>query len=172
MTVAVLIGMPGSGKSTVGRRLASRLGVPFADSDDLVVAATGRSVAELFAESEATFRASEATAIVGALEGFDGVLALGGGSLLSALVREALADTPSPVVLLRAALETLAARVGDAVDRPLLVGDPVARLTRLDTERAALYAAAARYVVDTDGRTVDEVVELVHQATAGDGVAT
>lgn len=172
MTVAVLVGMPGSGKSTVGRRLAARLGVPFADSDDLVVAATGRSVAALFAESEARFRAAEATAILDALDGFDGVLALGGGSLLSAAVRSALTTTPVPVVLLRAGLDTLAARVGDAADRPLLVGDPRARLAHLEAERAALYAAAAARVVDTDGRTVDEVVELVHRAMLRDGVVS
>ena len=172
MSVVVLVGMPGAGKSTVGRRLARRLGVPFADSDDLVVAATGRSVTDLFAESEAAFRAAEQAAVVAAVDRFDGVLALGGGSLLSATVRDVLAASPVPVVLLRAGLSTLAARVGDAVDRPLLVADPVARLAQLEAERAALYASAADVVVETDGRTVDEVAELVHRATVREGAGS
>lgn len=166
----VLIGMPGAGKSSVGHALASALGVPFADSDDLVVAATGRSIADLFAESEAAFRAAEAAAVTRALATFDGVLALGGGALLSAAVREALAASPVPVVLLRAGLDTLLARVGDAADRPLLVADPVARLATLAAERDALYDAAADVVVETDGRTVAEVAELVQAATIGQEV--
>jgi shikimate kinase len=167
VTHVVLVGMPGSGKTTVGRALASRLGVPFADSDDLVVAATGRSVTALFAESEQTFRAAEAAAVEQALSAFDGVLALGGGSLLTASVRAALTTSGVPVVLLRTRLDTLAGRVGDAASRPLLVGDPVARLAALDAERADLYADAADHVVDTDGLAVDDVVELVHRATVG-----
>ncbi|MHA3702543.1 shikimate kinase [Jatrophihabitans sp. YIM 134969] len=163
----VLVGMPGAGKTTVGRTLAARLGLPFADSDDLVVAATGRSVTDLFAESEAVFRAAEATAIVDALASFDGVLALGGGSLLTASVREALAAGGVPVVLLRARVDTLAGRVGDATTRPLLVADPVARLEALDAERAALYLDAADVVVDTDDRSVADIVDLVQQATIG-----
>ena len=67
--VVVLVGMPGAGKSTVGRALASALGVAFRDSDDLVVEATGRSVTELFAESEDVFRAAETAAGVAALNG-------------------------------------------------------------------------------------------------------
>lgn len=164
--VFVLVGMPGAGKSSVGRTLAVRLGVPFRDSDDLVVAATGRSVADLFAESEATFRAAEAAALVDAFHEFSGVLALGGGSLLSAPVRAALAESGAPVVLLRAGLDTLARRVGDARTRPLLAGDTPARLAALAEERAAIYAEAADVAVDTDGHHVSVVVQLVLIATA------
>ncbi len=163
--VVVLVGMPGAGKSSVGRALASRLRVPFRDSDDIVVADTGRSVAELFAESEQTFRSAEEAAVVGALDSFDGVLALGGGALLSATVRAALTRSHAPVVLLRAGLDTLAARVGTGASRPLLAADPVARLTTLADERSALYAAAADTTVDTDGRGVAAVAELVLAAT-------
>jgi shikimate kinase len=165
--VAVLIGMPGAGKSSVGRALAKRVGVRFRDSDDLVVEATGRSVTELFAESEQTFRAAETAAILDALDAFEGVLALGGGSLLSATVRQSLGESGAPVVLLRTGLTTLAQRVGSGAGRPLLAADPVGRLTVLAEERGALYDAAADLTVDTDGRTVSEVVELVHQATIG-----
>ena len=163
----VLVGMPGVGKSSVGRRLGVRLGLAFRDSDDLVVAATGRSVTDLFAESESTFRAAETAAVVAALSDFDGVLALGGGSLLSTTVRDALAASSAPVVLLRAALATLGARVGDARTRPLLAADPAARLATLAAEREPVYLAAADVTVETDGRSVDDVAGLVLDATIG-----
>ena len=170
--VVVLVGMPGAGKSSVGRTVAVRLGLPFRDSDDLVVAATGRTVTELFAESEQTFRAAETAAIVTALSSFRGVLALGGGSLLSATVREALTASEVPVVLLRAGLDTLAQRVGSARTRPLLASDPAGRLAELADERGALYAAAADVAVDTDGRGVSAVAQLVLDATVRDEVGT
>ena len=121
----VLIGLPGTGKSTTGRRLAKILAVPFADSDELVEAATGRTVQEFFADSgEPAFRAAEAAAIIAAIGEFPGVLALGGGSLGSADTRAALTAAGATVVLLHAELDTLAQRVGDGATRPLLSGDP------------------------------------------------
>lgn len=161
----VLVGMPGSGKSTVGQALADLLGVAFTDSDDLVVAREGRTVAELFAESEQAFRAAEARAVVTALTDYDGVLALGGGSLLSASVRSAVQGCDAPVVLLRADIATLAERVGTGSTRPLLAGDPVARLSGLAADRAGLYAEAADVAIDTDGHDVPTVARMVHDAT-------
>lgn len=170
--VVVLVGMPGAGKSSVGRTVAVRLGLPFRDSDDLVVAATGRSVTDLFAESEQTFRTAETAAVVRALSSFGGVLALGGGSLLSATVRAALTETESPVVLLRAGLDTLERRVGSARTRPLLAADPAGRLAALAEERGGLYAAAADVTVDTDGLGVSAVAQLVVEATVKDEVGS
>ena len=87
----VLVGLPGAGKSTTGRRLAKILCVPFADSDDLVEARAGRSVRDIFAtDGEAAFRALEAEAVADALTGFDGVLSLGGGAVLHPPTRAAL----------------------------------------------------------------------------------
>ena len=170
--VVVLVGMPGAGKSSVGRTVAVRLGLPFRDSDDLVVAATGRTVADLFAESEQAFRDAETAAVVTALSSFSGVLALGGGSLGSATVRAALAASQAPVVLLRAGLDTLVRRVGSARTRPLLAADPAARLATLADERGALYAAAADISVDTDGLGVSAVAQLVLTATVRDEVGS
>jgi shikimate kinase len=159
---AVLVGLPGAGKSTTGRRLAKILAVPFADSDDLVEAAAGRTVAQIFAESgEAEFRAAESAAIVAALVGFDGVLALGGGALGAPVTREAIAASGVPVAVLRASIDTLRARVGDGRTRPLLADDPPARLTVLAAERAPVYDALATFTVDTDDRTPGQVAATI-----------
>lgn len=155
---AILIGLPGTGKSTAGRRLARILGVAFTDSDELVEEASGRTVAELFADGgEAAFRAIEADAIAGALEHFDGVLALGGGAVMTPRTRDVVAASGVPVVLLRAPITVLVARVGDARTRPLLRPDPPARLAALATEREPVHDALATMTVDTAQRTPGQV---------------
>jgi shikimate kinase len=150
----VLVGLPGAGKSTTGRRLAKILGVGFADTDDLIEQHAGRTVREIFAaDGEAEFRRIEADAIDSALRGFDGVLALGGGALTTARTRESLALSGIPVVLLLAPVEILAIRVGDGQNRPLLAEDPPATLAALAGEREPLYRAAATFTVETENRT-------------------
>ncbi len=159
---AVLVGLPGSGKTTAGRRLAELLGVAFADSDDLVAERAGRSVAQIFADDgEGTFREIEAAAIGQALAGFDGVLALGGGAVLAASTRQALARSGAPVVLLRAAVTTLRHRVGDGRDRPLLADDTATRLGELAAAREPLYREVATVVVDTERRRPARVAEVI-----------
>jgi shikimate kinase len=168
----VLVGLPGAGKSTTGRRLARILAVPFADSDDLVEAAAGRAVADIFAESgEDEFRALEAAAISRALLDFPGVLALGGGALTWPATRAALRKSGVPVVLLRAELATLGTRVGAAASRPLLADDPPSRLAALAAARAALYEEAATFAVATDGRTAGQVAATVAARLHALGVA-
>jgi shikimate kinase len=158
----VLVGLPGTGKSTSGRRLAKILGVPFADSDDLVEASAGCSVAEIFAGSgEEAFRAAESAAIAAALADFPGVLALGGGAVTVPGTRAALEHAAVPVVALRARIDTLSSRVGDGQTRPLLADDPGRRLMQLERERAALYERLATFTVDTDDRTPGQVAAVV-----------
>lgn len=158
----VLVGLPGSGKSTTGRRLAKILVVPFADSDDLVEKHTGRGVRDIFAQSgEAEFRRIEADTVAWALKGFDGVLALGGGALTATATREALLASAVPVVLLQAPVSTLIRRVGDGHTRPLLAEDPPARLAWLAEQRAPLYREVATLVVDTERRTPGQVAATV-----------
>ncbi|HJQ43038.1 MAG TPA: shikimate kinase [Jatrophihabitantaceae bacterium] len=158
----VLVGLPGAGKTTTGRRLARILGVPFADSDELVEADTGRSVAELFAaDGETAFRAAEAAAVITALRDFDGVLSLGGGAVMTESVRTALSESAAPVVLLRSQLPTLVARVGDATTRPLLAERPAQRLDELAEERTPIYRQLATLVVDTDERTPGQVASQI-----------
>jgi shikimate kinase len=155
----ILVGLPGAGKSTSGRRLAKILCVSFTDSDDLVEAAEGRTVAEIFADSgEPAFRAAECAAITAALHGgFDGVLSVGGGALTHEPTRAAIAGSGVPVAMLHARLDTLLARVGDGRTRPLLEGDPAARLAALAEQRAPLFEAVATLRVDTDKRTPGQV---------------
>jgi shikimate kinase len=155
----VLVGLPGAGKSTSGRRLAKILCVEFADSDDLVEAAEGRTVAQIFADSgEPAFRAAEHRAIVACLSGaFDGVLSLGGGALTQEAARMAVIESGVPVAVLQAPLETLAARVGDGRTRPLLADDPRARLATLAAERQSIYDSVATLSVDTENRTPGQV---------------
>lgn len=159
---AVLVGLPGTGKSTTGRRLARMLAVPFADSDELVVTATGCSVPELFArDGEDAFRDAEQAAIAAALHDFDGVLSLGGGALGRAATRTALTGAGVPVVALRASIEVLVARVGTGGHRPLLADDPEARLAVLARERTPVYDQLATFAVDTDGRTPGQVAATI-----------
>lgn len=155
----VLIGLPGTGKSTSGRRLAKIMRVPFADSDALVEVAEGRTVSDIFAtDGEAAFRRAECAAITACLAGdFDGVLALGGGALTHPPTREAVTSAGVQVALLQAPVPTLLARVGDAGTRPLLAADPVARLRQLADERQPGYEAVATMSVDTDRRTPGQV---------------
>jgi shikimate kinase len=158
----VLIGLPGTGKSTTGRRLAKILATRFADSDDLIERATGRTVPEIFDEDgEASFREREADTVIAALAEFDGVLALGGGAITTERTREAILAAGVPIVLLRATVGTLQTRVGDARTRPLLREDPVANLTTLAESREPLYTAAATFAVETDSRTPGQVAATV-----------
>ena len=155
----VLVGLPGAGKSTSGRRLAKILCVDFVDSDDLVEAAEGRSVRQIFAESgEAAFRSAERAAITACLRGdFAGVLSLGGGALTDPGTREVVTASKVPVAVLHAPMMTLLARVGDGRTRPLLAEDPGARLKELAAARQPIYDAVATMSVDTEHRTPGQV---------------
>jgi shikimate kinase len=155
----VLVGPPAAGKTTVGRLLADRLGVPFVDTDDLVVARAGKPVGEIFVDDgEEAFRRLEADAVAEALTG-DAVVALGGGAVLAEETRKRLAG--QPVVLLAASVPTSANRVGLNRDRPLLLGNPRQQLRALLDARLPLYREVAVAEVATDDRTPDEVADAV-----------
>jgi shikimate kinase len=164
----VLVGLPGTGKSTVGAELAHRLQVAFADSDELVAQQTGRSVAEIFRlQGEPAFRQLEADMIAEALGGFDGVLALGGGAVTTGSVRQDLAASGVPVVLLTAARDELLSRLAGTGSRPLLAGDAPARLAELAEKRQPLYREVASLTVTTDGRSPAEVAVALHERLIG-----
>ncbi len=159
MADVVIIGMPASGKSTVGREVAARLGVPFHDSDTLVEERTGRLVREIFADQgEVVFRALEEEAIAYALME-PGVLSLGGGAVLSAATRAALAGVP--VVWLEVSVANATRRAGMNQLRPLLLGDVRARMETLMAERRPLYEEVATHRVSTNRRSAAEVADRV-----------
>lgn len=163
MTTIVIVGAPGAGKSTVGRRLARRWGVPFRDSDQMVEAEAGKTVADIFVdEGEASFRARERDVIAQALDDPDGVLALGGGAVLDESTRARLVQ--APCVWLRVGVGEAAKRVGLNTSRPLLLGNVRGTLMALLDERTPLYEEVATWSVDTDGRSADEVVDAVAAA--------
>ncbi|TFV56457.1 shikimate kinase [Geodermatophilus sp. DF01-2] len=166
--VVVLVGPPSSGKTTVGTALADRLGLPFRDTDADVAAAAGQPVADLFVEhGEPHFRALEEQAVAAALDEHDGVLALGGGAVLSAATRERLvgyARAGGTVVWLDVDLASAAERVGLDRSRPVLGLNPRATLRALLAGRAPLYAEVATVTVTTGGREPGEVVAEVAAA--------
>ncbi len=161
--VVVLVGPPGAGKSTVAAVLARRLGVRSRDTDSDVEAAAGASVADIFVErGEQAFRALERAAVVAALAEHEGVLALGGGSVMDARTEAALQG--HTVVFLDVGVSDAARRVGLNRDRPLLVGNPRAQWVALMRQRRPVYERVAKAVVATDGRTPEEVADAVEAA--------
>lgn len=167
----VLVGLMGSGKSSVGRRLADALGRPFVDTDHRIERREGRTIRDIFAsDGEEAFRDIEATVLVDVLSSTEpAVIATGGGIVTRSDNRDRLAegrDAGARVVWLRASVDTLAARLtAGASRRPLLDGDVRERLTELDERRRDLYGAVASEVVDVDDRTLDDVVSAVLTAT-------
>jgi shikimate kinase len=158
----ILVGMMGAGKTSIGQRLAERLGWRYLDSDDQVERNTGRTVPEIFeTDGEAAFRSEEGRALAEAVTRPEpSVVAAAGGAVLDRGNRELLRRA-GPVVWLRAQPATLAARVGNGAGRPLLSPDPAEALPRLDAERRPFYAEVADVVVDVDDLTPDQVVDRI-----------
>ncbi|MFI1174355.1 shikimate kinase [Streptomyces melanogenes] len=161
--LVVLIGPMGSGKSTVGALLAERLGAPYRDTDADIVAAQGREIADIFVdEGEPHFRELEREAVRAAVAEHSGVLALGGGAILDASTRALLSGLP--VVYLSMDVEEAVKRVGLNTARPLLAVNPRRQWRELMDARRHLYTEVARVVVETDGRTPEEVAQAVLDA--------
>lgn len=161
----VLVGAPTSGKTTVGTALAELLGLPFRDTDADVERLTGQRVADLFVEfGESHFRLLEEQAVAQAFAEHDGVLAVGGGAVMSAATRELLGAYRrggGVVVWLDVDLASAATRAGFNRERPLLLGNPRATLRALLAERAPLYAEVATHTVPTGGRDPEDVITEV-----------
>lgn len=148
--VAILIGPPGAGKTTVGALLAERLGVSFTDTDAEIEAVAGKPVSDIFVEDgEPAFRELERAAVASVLARSDGVVAVGGGAVLDPHTQQRLAG--QPVVYLQTGFAAAAKRVGLSQARPLLIGtNPRATLKALLDQRLPIYAGLARVTVATD----------------------
>ena len=159
---AVLVGPMGAGKTTVAALLAAAWGLSVRDTDRDVEAAEGRTISDIFVDDgEQHFRALERAAVRRALADHDGVLALGGGAVLDPGTRAALAG--HTVVFLRVGLSDAVKRVGLGAARPLLLGNVRGTLKKLLDERAPVYESVATIVVDTDGRSPEEVADEVRR---------
>jgi shikimate kinase len=158
----VLIGLPGSGKSTVGRQLARRLGLGFADTDHVIEQRIGCSIREFFErEGEDAFRDIEEEVIRELAQAGPGVLATGGGAVLRPANREAL-RSGAHVIYLRSTPEELFKRLRHDANRPLLqVADPLARLRSLYDERDPLYRETAHFIIETGRPSVATLVNMI-----------
>ena len=161
--VCVLVGPPGAGKTTTGAALAELLGLPFRDTDADIEEKAGKPIPDIFVEDgEEHFRALERAAVARALADFDGVLAVGGGAVLAAETRAALAG--HTVVFLAVELTEAVKRVGLGQGRPLLAINPRATLKHQLEQRRPLYQEVATLTVATDGRSPEEVAGEIRAA--------
>ena len=158
----ILVGLPGSGKSTIGRQLGRRLGLPFVDSDHVIEQRLGCSIREFFnREGEERFRDIEEGILDDLTLRHQGVLSTGGGSVLRAINRERLKER-GRVVYLRSMPEEVYRRVRHDVNRPLLqVNDPLQRLRNLYEVRDPLYRETAHFVVDTGRPSVATLLNMI-----------
>ena len=160
MARVVLVGPPGSGKSTVGAELAGLLGLPLHDTDAAIEAASGRSISDIFIEDgEPAFRALERAEVARAVAEDDGVLALGGGAPVDPPTEELLVG--QTVVFLDVGIADASKRVGFDQSRPLLAVNPRASWVRLMNERRPVYERVATFRVDTAGRTPQDIAAEV-----------
>jgi shikimate kinase len=168
----VLVGMMGAGKSTIGRRLAARLRLPFVDADVEIEAAAGMTIPEIFEiHGEPHFRDGEARVIARLLESGPGVLATGGGSFMREETRQRIHDK-AVSIWLKADADIIMRRVKRRADRPLLhTADPTATVTRLMTEREPIYQHADITIGSRDvphEKIVEECVEALHRRLCGE----
>ena len=158
----ILIGPPGSGKSTIGKAVASRLKVDFVDTDAVVEQKYGGKISDIFVDKgESFFRDLEFTVLQECLTHGDCVLALGGGAPISQRAQELLKQSAYPIVFLNVSLAVAAPRVGFNRDRPLLLGNPRAQWQALAQERAPIYQSLASFSITVDAMSVAEVANEI-----------
>jgi len=162
MPVAILIGPPGAGKSSVGRSLALHLDTQFHDTDDLIENEHGMSVSEIFLEKgETFFRECEKEIVAREVANFPGVLSLGGGAVMDSATRELLLDSEHPIIFLDVSLASAAPRIGFNRDRPLLVGNPRAKWQELMNLRRPIYEELADITISSDSATPSQLAREI-----------
>ena len=162
MTRIVLIGPPGSGKSTVGVALASHLQWPFVDTDALIELKESKKITDIFVEDgEEHFRTIEFETLQEVLSEPSAVISLGGGAPSSQRAQDVLVSSESSIVFLDVSLATAAPRVGFNRDRPLLLGNPRAQWQALSDQRRPIYEKLSTLSIKVDDMSVDEIISII-----------
>lgn len=162
MTRIVLLGAPGSGKSTVGMALSAHLQWPFVDTDALIELKESKKITDLFVDNgEEYFRSVEFETLKEVLQEPSAVISLGGGAPISQQAQAALISSDSIIVFLDVSLATAAPRVGFNRDRPLLLGNPRAQWQALSDQRRPIYEKLATQSIKVDDMTIDEIITII-----------
>ena len=165
MTRIVLIGAPGSGKTTVGVSLAAHLQWPFVDTDALIEMKESKRINDIFVdEGEEYFREIEFKVLQEVLLEPSAVISLGGGAPISQRAQEALLASESSIVFLDVSLATAAPRVGFNRDRPLLLGNPRAQWQALSDQRRPIYEKLSTLSIKVDDMSVDEIISIIESS--------
>jgi len=160
----VLIGPPGAGKSTIGKALAKEIATEFIDSDSEIERITGKKISDIFVEEgEAVFRKTEVEVVTALLDGFEGVIALGGGAPINTQIQEALTGVEYPVIFIDVSISQAANRIGFNKDRPLLLINPRQQWMNLMSERRPIYEKLASQTVNSDNQKPHEVAKLISE---------
>ena len=158
----IIIGPPGAGKSSVGRQLGKVMQTPFTDTDKIIEERAGKKIAEIFLEDgEPIFREIEREVVLAEIAKEDGILALGGGSILDSEVDKELSKLKSRVIYLEVSISNAAPRVGFNKDRPLLAVNPRQQWMALMEKRRPIYERLAGHKVSTDNKMPSEVVKEI-----------
>lgn len=161
----VLIGAPGSGKSTVGAALSRKLALDFVDTDQLIEIREGKTITDIFVvDGEPYFRAVELETLKQVLKMNNVVVSLGGGAPISEQAQQELRSSDSMVIFLDVSLATAAPRVGFNRDRPLLLGNPRAQWQALSDKRRPIYEALADVSIKVDDMSVDEIASAIEKS--------
>jgi shikimate kinase len=167
MRRVVLIGAPGSGKSTVGAALAKVLALDFVDTDLLIEEREGKAITDIFVvDGEPHFRAVELETLKHVLTLNDVVISLGGGAPISDQAQQLINSSESTVIFLDVSLATAAPRVGFNRDRPLLLGNPRAQWQALSDKRRPIYEALADVSIKVDDMSVEAITSEIEKSLA------
>jgi len=167
MKRVVLMGAPGSGKSTVGAALAKVLALDFIDTDQLIEEREGKAITDIFVvDGEPHFRAVELETLKHVLTLNDVVISLGGGAPISDQAQQLIKSSESTVIFLDVSLATAAPRVGFNRDRPLLLGNPRAQWQALSDKRRPIYEALADVSIKVDDMSVEAITSEIEKSLA------
>jgi len=161
---AILIGPPGCGKSTIAKALSRELACEYVDTDALVENRAGKKISEIFIDDgEPAFREIESEVVLETISSFDGIVALGGGSVMDPRVQSALKSGKSPVIYLEVSIAQAAPRVGFNKDRPLLLVNPRQQWLSLMQVREPIYKGLATVTISTDSKKAPLVAQEINQ---------